>query len=238
MSQLPSLTFASVGGPIWLPIAQASTSGSTGPTGPAGTGPTGPPGANISVTGATGPEGVGGPQGGPGPNGLSVPGPTGARGPTGVAGTIGPTGSAGATGATGPSYQLITTTSNITLGNGSTYQRAFTNLPLASYPTGIYAFSLDCAASPIRSVYQEFYYQNIPRSPGGINDGYISFVLGNNVGLSGDNGQTVWNYIDSNNQVIIDVDSTQRNTINVQNITSNASDTYVWKTWLISPYPW
>jgi hypothetical protein len=137
------------------------------------------------------------------------------------------------TGATGTGYQLLATTTGIVLGNASTYQRSFQNLPLATYPTGIYAFTLDCSATPLRSVYQEFFYNNVPRSPGGINDGYISFVLGNNPNR--DTNQTVVNYIDGSNNVTIDVDPATHSVISVINTTSNASDTYTWKTYLISP---
>lgn len=236
MSQLGNQTFAGVGGPIWLPISQASSAGSTGATGPSATGPRGPPGPNIGNTGPTGnngPQGVQGPQGA---LGTQVTGPTGPAGATGPLGFAGPTGAAGPAGPTGPGYRLLQTISNITLGN-TVYQRPLTNLPLATYPTGIYANVIDCVASPIRSIYQEFYYNNIPRQGGGINDGYISFLSGNNATVQ-DNAQTVTNYIDTQNQTILAVDSVSHQIMNLTNITSNVSDTYTWKIYLISPYPY
>lgn len=235
MSQLPSQSFASLGGPIWLPISQALSNGPTGPTGPSVTGPTGPAGANAGETGPTGNNGTQGVQGQQGALGTQVTGPTGPQGPTGPNGATvgGGTGPRGATGATGAAYSLVDSTSNIVIANGAFYQRPYTNVPLATYPTGIYAFALDCSASPLRSVYQEFFFNNVPRSPGGINDAYISFVLGNNDNQ--DNTQTVVNYIDGSNSVVIDVDTATHSVISVQNISSNASDTYSWKTYLISP---
>lgn len=236
MSQTPNQSFASVGSPMWLPISQASTSGSTGPTGPARPGPTGPQGPGQGFTGPTGPEGNGGPQGSPGANGLQVPGPAGPVGVTGATGPIGATGPAGSVGATGPGYSTLSFDSNVVIGAGSVYQRAFANLSLTTYPTGIYAFKLDCSASPLRSMYQEFLLQNISRGPTDINDSYISFVLGNNPNV--DPEQTVVNYINASNSVIATVDPNSRSIINISNVSSNTSDTYTWTTYLIAPYPY
>jgi hypothetical protein len=146
------------------------------------------------------------------------------------------TGAVGAVGATGPGYSTLSFDSNVVIGNGSTYSRAFTNLSLTNYPTGIYAFTLDCSASPLRSMYQEFLFQNISRGPTDINDGYISFVLGNNGNI--DINQTVVNYINASNSVIATVDPVNRSTITISNVSSNASDAYTWKTSLIAPYPY
>ena len=225
---------------LWLTANNASTAGATGPTGPSGaTGPVGPAGAPTGTIGPTGNNGTQGVQGPQGALGVATTGPTGPSGPTGATGAAAPTGPAGTLGATGTGFSLLSITSNITLGNGSTYQRNFQNLPLSTYPTGIYAVAIDCSASPLRNTYQEFYYNNVPRTNGsGINDGYISFVQGNNPGINSPNTQVCVNWISSNNQIILSTDGVNNSMINMSNISSNATDTYTWRTYLISPFPY
>lgn len=222
---------------LWLPTTSASVSGATGPTGASPTGPIGPAGPNTGSTGPTGNNGTLGIQGPQGALGVATTGPTGPAGPTGPTGTSAPTGPAGTLGATGSGYQLIAITSNIALGNNSTYQRSFQNLPTSTYPSGIYAVAIDCSLSPLRNTYQEFFLQNIPRPAGGVNDSYISFIQGNNVGAK-DNLQTAINFINNSNQILLQVDSNTRSVISLFNMTSNATDTYTWRTYLISAYPY
>jgi hypothetical protein len=86
------------------PTGAASTI--TGPTGPSGVGPTGPTGEASSVTGPTGPSGVG--PTGPAGSASIVTGPTGSAGPTGASIT-GPTGATSTEpGPTGPTGVGIT----------------------------------------------------------------------------------------------------------------------------------
>lgn len=238
MSLTSQQASASVSQLLWLPVGSASTSGATGPTGPSPTGPQGPRGPNTGATGPTGNNGTQGVQGPQGALGVATTGPTGPAGGTGPTGPNAPTGPAGAVGPTGTGYSLISLTSNIVVGSNSIYQRSFANVPLSLYPSGIYAVAVDCSASPLRNVYQEFYMQNIPRTNGsGINDSYISFIQGNNQGLF-DSNQTAVNYINASNQVILQVDPTSRSIINLTNVSSNASDTYNWRTYLISAFPY
>lgn len=225
---------ASVSQFLWLPNTAASQSGPTGPTGPSPTGPAGPQGPNTGFTGPTGNNGTQGVQGPQGALGVATTGPTGPTGPRGATGTAGPTGAAGTLGATGPGMRLVDLTSNVIVTAGSEFGRNFGNLPLATYPTGIYAFALDCSLSPLRGLYQEFYLQNIP-APGS-NTTFISFLQGNNVGLR-DINQTTVNYINASNQVSLSV-SASRSVVTLSNVSSNASDTYNWRTYLISPYPY
>ncbi len=227
---------ASVSQLLWLPVTSAVQNGVTGPTGSSPPGPTGPMGAPTGTAGPTGnngTQGVQGPQGAQGATGpTGAAGPTGIQGPTGRAGTFGPTGPAGATGA---GYDLISSLSGITLGNNGTFVKSFTFVTPAAYPSGIYALTCTCAATPIRNVYQEFYLYTDSNAPGTTN-GIVNLIQGNNKG-PGDATQTSTNYINASNQVILLVGPNQT-TISLFNVTSNASDTYVVNTYFVSPYPY
>ena len=228
---------ASVSQFLWLTENNTSTSGATGPTGPSPTGPAGPAGPNTGATGPTGNEGSQGVQGPQGAAGAQVTGPTGTAGGTGPTGASAPTGPAGVTGATGTQYKLMSIDSNITLGNGSTYQRSFLLIQSSNYPSGIYALAVDCSASPLRNTYQEFYMYTNSNAPGNTN-GIISFVQGNNINANSPANQTSVNYINTTNQIILSLDPTTHSLINMQNISSNATDTYTWRTLFISPFPY
>ena len=227
---------ASVSQLLWLPISAASQNGVTGPTGASPPGPTGPMGTS---TGATGPTGNNGTQGVLGPQGN-----TGAAGPTGPAGRVGNTGGTGPTGAFGPTgapgaagagLQLISTLSNITLGNNGQYVKSFTFISAATYPSGIYALTATCSATPVRNSYTEFYLYTDSNAPGNT-AGLVSLMQGNNKG-PGDPAQTITNYIDANNRIVFSTDE-NHTTISLFNYTSNASDTYTVNTYLVSPYPY
>lgn len=237
MSLVSQQASAAVGEYLWLQESQASQSGPTGPTGSSPPGPTGPEGANVGETGPTGKNGTQGVQGPPGAAGVSTTGPTGPAGVTGPTGAPAPTGVAGATGATGSQIQLINSTTGITVGNGGTYIQSALFQNNASLVTGIYALSLDCSASPLRNVYQEYYLQNIRNPTTGIYNPYINFLQGNNIGQN-DAQQTTINTIDASNAVLLFVDASFKTTIQLNNITTNASDTYVWNTYLLSAYPY
>ena len=220
---------------LWLTASNASTSGSTGPTGASPTGPQGPAGTQTGTQGPTGNNGTQGPAGPQGALGAATTGPTGPAGPTGATGSAAPTGPAGTLGATGTGFQLVDIATPVIVTAGNTFGRSFQNRPLATYPTGIYAFALDCSLSPLRNTYQEFYFQNIP-APGS-NTSYISFVQGNNIAANTPSAQTCVNYINASNQVILSLDSTH-SVVTLSNVSSNASDTYTWRTYLISPFPY
>lgn len=220
---------------LWLPTSAASTSGATGPTGPSPTGATGPAGPNTGTTGPTGNNGTQGIQGPQGALGVATTGPTGPAGSTGPTGASAPTGPAGTLGATGTGYSLVDTATPVIVTAGNSFGRSFQNKPLATWPTGIYAFALDCSTTPLRNTYQEFYLQNVPAA--GSNITYISFVQGNNAGINSPGNQTCVNWINTTNQVILQLDPTH-SIVTLSNISSNASDTYTWKTYLISPYPY
>ena len=226
---------ASVSQFLWLTASNASTSGPTGPTGPSVTGPTGPAGAPTGTQGPTGNNGTQGVQGPQGALGAATTGPTGPAGATGATGPAAPTGPAGTLGATGTGYQLVDiATPIIVTGNGQ-FGRSFQNRPLATWPTGIYAFAIDCSTTPLRNTYQEFYFQNVPAA--GSNISYISFVQGNNPGINSPGNQTCVNWINTTNQVILQLDPTH-SVVTLSSISSNASDTYTWRTYLISPFPY
>lgn len=220
---------------LWLTANSASTSGPTGPTGPSPTGPVGPAGAPTGTQGPTGNNGTQGVQGPQGALGVATTGPTGPSGPTGATGSAAPTGPAGTLGATGTAFQLVDIATPVIVTAGNSFGRSFQNRPLATYPTGIYAFAIDCSLSPLRNTYQEFYLQNVPAA--GSNITYMSFLQGNNIGINSPATQTCVNWMSSNNQVILSLDPTH-SVVTLSNISSNASDTYTWRTYLISPFPY
>lgn len=220
---------------LWLTASNASTSGATGPTGPSATGPVGPAGSPTGTQGPTGNNGTQGVQGPQGALGVATTGPTGSAGPTGATGSAAPTGPAGSLGATGTGYSLVDLTSNVQVVAGNSFGRSFQNLSTTTYPTGIYAWALDCSASPLRNTYQEFYLQNVPAA--GSNITYISFVQGNNPGINSPASQTCVNYINASNQVILSLDPTH-SVVTLSNVSSNATDSYNWRTYLISPFPY
>lgn len=238
MSQLGNQTFAGLGGPIWLPISQASPSGATGPTGPSPTGPAGPAGPNVNGTGPTGNNGTEGVQGQRGPLGIQVVGPTGPTGPTGAIGSLGPTGARGVTGAAGSSYKLVSTSPVINISNGNFSIQSYSSLLTTTFPTGIYALVLDCSASPLRSMYQEMYLSNSPNPKTGINFGYLTFNQGNNAGVN-DVFQSAVNYLNNSNIVTMTV-AYPLGAVSLSNVTTSpgGSDNFVLKTYLISPYPY
>ena len=134
------------------PTGAASTV--TGPTGPSGVGPTGPTGASSTVTGPTGAAGVGS----TGPTGAAstVTGPTGANGigstgPTGAASTVtGPTGSAGPAGqsVTGPTGPASTVTGPTGPGGGGSGEDSLLrSLFLPPAPTGATAVAGNAQAT-------------------------------------------------------------------------------------------
>lgn len=221
---------------LWLTTNNASTSGATGPTGPSPTGPQGPAGAPTGTQGPTGNNGTQGVQGQQGALGVATTGPTGPAGPTGATGSPAPTGPAGTLGATGTAFQLVDIATPVIVSAGNSFGRSFQNRPLATWPTGIYAFALDCSLSPLRNTYQEFYFQNVPSA--GSNISYISFLQGNNPGINSAGTQTCVNWMSTTNQVILTLDSNTHSVVTLSNISSNASDTYTWRTYLISPFPY
>jgi len=227
---------ASVSQFLWLTANTASTSGPTGPTGPSPTGPQGPAGAPTGTQGPTGNNGTQGVQGPQGALGVATTGPTGSAGGTGPTGPAAPTGPAGTLGATGAGYQLVDIATPVIVTAGNSFGRSFQNRPLATWPTGIYAFALDCSSAPLRNTYQEFYFQNVPAA--GSNISYISFVQGNNIGINSPGTQNCVNWINASNQVILSLDSNTHSIVTLSNISSNASDTYTWRTYLISPFPY
>jgi hypothetical protein len=226
---------ASVSQFLWLPTSQANQSGVTGPTGPSQTGATGPQGPNTGTTGPTGNNGTQGVQGPQGALGVATTGPTGPGGGTGPTGTAAPTGPAGSAGVTGAGFTLVDIQSNIPVSAGGVFGRSFKNLSTTTYPSGVYAWALDCSASPIRNTYQPFWLQNVPAT--GSNITFISFLQGNNISQGATNAQTIVNYINASNQVSLTLDST-RSIVTLSNVSSNATDTYTWRTYLISAYPY
>lgn len=226
---------ASVSQFLWLPASSASQSGITGPTGPSPTGATGPIGTPTGATGPTGNNGTQGVVGPQGPTGTSVTGPTGLPGPTGFTGAAGVVGPTGPTGIAGGGFDLKSSSLAVTLGPTSQFSFNLTNLSTTTYPTGIYAVTVDCPATPIRNHYMPLYLQNVPGS--GVNITTIAFLQGNNNGAS-DPTQSSYNYIDAQNQVILSVDEGTHSFIILQNISSNASDTYNIRLYLVSPYPY
>lgn len=224
---------SSVGSFLWLLSGDASTSGPTGPTGSSPTGPQGPAGSPTGEVGPTGNNGTQGVQGAQGSPGLSVTGPTGTAGATGPVGSPAPTGPAGATGATGLGFTLVETISNVTLANGAVFNQSTLFENNRTLKSGIYALSIDCSASPIRNVYQEYFWL---QQYNAVNDrfiAFISFVQGNNIGKN-DNLQTSLNYINNTNIVKLEVANEFRNLIQLTNTTSNASDNYTLRTYLIT----
>ena len=151
------------------PTGPASTvtgpTGLAGPTGVAGpTGATGSTGAASTVTGPTGPTGVGstGPTGsiGPastvtGPTGPLSTGPTGPSGPAGAASTVtgptGPAGVAGPTGATGATG-AASTAAGPTGPTGVAGAAGVSGSSGPTGPTGVFPFSATGATAPAAPV--------------------------------------------------------------------------------------
>lgn len=220
---------------LWLPVSAAVQNGATGPTGSSPPGPQGPIGSPTGEAGPTGNNGTQGVVGLPGANGVSVVGPAGPVGATGPVGLSGATGATGARGATGGNFNIIFTDSNITLANNQTFDKSYANN--GTLVDGIYAVALDCSLSPARNMYQEFYLQTI--NTAGTFNSFVTFVAGNNIGNTSPS-QLSRNFpavLDPSNIVRLAVVETQRNTISLINGTSNASDNYTMRTFLISPYP-